>query len=260
MRTLRARLPHSRKGRSLTPPAERRSGCCIPPDPATRQGTRFRTATSISSDVSSVLLRAELRALTGARARPCPHRGEAIERCPRRGCICCAAPTARFTRVGRPISSADLRGIEPGAQVATQPAGCPSSSRCDTDVRPHRCALRGGTRQTPVACRRARVAQRRSGDRNDQRWGRTSGHIDGGGARLLNRVRSIAHGWRVHAERSKPSARRGCAIGRCSFAGGVGCEVGWDDRGRGGFWVGGVGFAGVAGAQRDDCGGEHEDA
>jgi len=68
-RTLRARLPHSRKGRSLTPPAERRSGFWIPPDPATRQGTRFRSATSISSDVSSVLLRAGCATLIRAHRR-----------------------------------------------------------------------------------------------------------------------------------------------------------------------------------------------
>ena len=38
-----------------------------------------------------------------------------------------------------------------------------------------------------------------------------------------------------------------------SLGGGVGCEFDWD-------WGGGGGFAGVAGPQGDDRGGEHEDA
>ena len=67
--------------------------------------------------------------LLDARARPCPHCGEAIDRCPRPGCICCAAPTARSIRIGPSISSAGLRAIEPAPRVGTRPAGCPSSSR-----------------------------------------------------------------------------------------------------------------------------------
>lgn len=92
----------------------------------------------------SGLLRAELAALAGARAGPCPHFGEAIDRCPRRGYICCAAPTARFTRVGPSIWSADLRVTEPSPRVATRRAGCPSSlrTRCRCSTAPPRAAGR----------------------------------------------------------------------------------------------------------------------
>jgi hypothetical protein len=58
----RPRLPLTRKGRSLTPPAERPLGCCIPPDPAAKYGTRFRSTTSISAGVSSALLGAASKA------------------------------------------------------------------------------------------------------------------------------------------------------------------------------------------------------
>jgi hypothetical protein len=151
-------------------PALRRHPCLIPaqaeshsPMPSSRaSGSETMFAPSVSggdggrptshgkppSPISPNSTRAHLQRLVACRpmrpAGPCAHCVEAIDRCPRRGYICCAAPTARFIRVGRAISSADLRAIEPAPRVATRQAGYLSSShtrcRCPTD--PPRAARR----------------------------------------------------------------------------------------------------------------------
>jgi hypothetical protein len=155
-----------------------------------------------------------------------------MDRCPRRGCICCAALTARFTRVGPSISSADLRVIEPAPRVATRPAGCPSSLRMRYRWGPHRRAPRGGTRQTAIAACQARVAQRRSGARNDQRWGHPGGPMSGGallrqshpmdrtrlrGTRGRGGVAHVARGRCFVAEERSPRGRAAATV-RCRTA------------------------------------------
>jgi hypothetical protein len=89
------------------------------------------------------------------RARGC--RGEAVGRCPRPGCSCCAAVTARSTRVGRSMSSAGLRATGPASRAATRPAGCPSSSslrcRCSTAL------LLAARRHGSSACRGQRSSR-----------------------------------------------------------------------------------------------------
>lgn len=115
--------------------------------------------------------------------------------CPRRGYICCAATTARCIRVGRSISSADSRAIEPAPRVGTRQAGCqsswqmrygcptappraarrhasnacrgPTSSRCSAPVRPREGPVLGPDERTfegrqrvrsPTACDRSHTA------------------------------------------------------------------------------------------------------
>lgn len=79
-----------------------------------------------------VLARGIARARRRRMRRACLRRREAVDRCPKPGCICCAAATARSTRAGRWISSAGLRATEPGQPAATRPVDFPSrlSLRC----------------------------------------------------------------------------------------------------------------------------------
>jgi len=79
-----ARQLVSRKRGTLTPPAEGRSGCCIPPDPAAHRKPRFRLVTSISAGASSALLGAVNRARPVGRRADAPGRAPGHELCSHR--------------------------------------------------------------------------------------------------------------------------------------------------------------------------------